>query len=104
MDFDQISEVHGQLPESIAPAPGFSRSVTTKGKVLTWVTHLAEGTGKRYQRGRRGDEGGPCRYWLVVVLGWLKANRPSTRFSFFFLFYFRSFSTYSNTNIRIFKS
>jgi hypothetical protein len=60
MDFDQISEVHGQLPESIAPAPGFSRSVTTKGKVLTWVTHLAERTGKGYQRGRRGDEGGPA--------------------------------------------
>jgi hypothetical protein len=46
MNFNQIPEVHGQLPESIAPAPEFSRSVTTKGKVQTWVTHSAERTGE----------------------------------------------------------
>ena len=39
MGFNRISEVHGQLPESIAPAPEFSRSVSMEGKVLTQVAH-----------------------------------------------------------------
>jgi hypothetical protein len=32
MGFNRISEVHGQLPESIAPAPEFSRSVSMEGE------------------------------------------------------------------------